>query len=148
MNTLDGSEPPQAKPVNNGTLPKVLYVEGHSTLRDLLCQLLAGKGHYALRVAPNGLEGVREAHAWRPDVILMGLRMPVMDGYQAIEMLRRSPATAHIPIIVLSAWDSATCRQRTSAAGANEHLSPPVEMDRLIHKIDWYLALAGRKVHP
>jgi CheY-like chemotaxis protein len=69
----------------------------------------------------------------------MGLRMPVMDGFEAIKIIRSDPNTANIPIIVISPWASAKHKARALAAGANEHLTPPVDAPRLFQKIDSYL---------
>jgi CheY-like chemotaxis protein len=121
--------------------PKILYIESHSTLRDLLSQQIALKGNYRLVVAQNGREGVEKARSWQPDIILTGLRLPVMDGFKAIKLIRDHPTTAHIPIIVISAWNSASHKERALTAGANEHITPPVEIDRLLQRIQVYLNL-------
>ncbi len=120
-------------------LPKILVIEGHATLRDVVSQLINAQGNFQVVVAQNGLEGVVKAKTWQPDLILMGLRMPLMDGFEAIRAIRNTPATADIPIIVLSAWDNATSRQKALDAGANEHIAPPVETDRLLSRINQYL---------
>ena len=120
-------------------MPKILYVESHMALCDILAQSLHLASNYEVAVAHNGLEGVEKAHTWQPDLILTGLRLPLMDGYEAIKRLRSDPDTANIPIIVLSAWDSAQHRERALAAGANEHLGNPVELKRLLQSINRHL---------
>lgn len=140
--TVVKSTPPVTSPpplVTTRGTPKILYIEGHSTLRDLLSQQIDLTGNYQLVMAQNGLEGVEKARSWQPDVILTGLRLPVMDGFEAIRLIRDHPTTAHIPIIVISAWNSASHKERAFAAGANEHLTPPVEVNRLLQRIQAYL---------
>lgn len=119
--------------------PKILFIEGHSTLRDVLAQLLDLASGYELAIASNGLEGIEKARTWQPDLILMGLRLPVVDGFEAIKVLRSHPTTVDIPIIVLSAWASAKHKERALAAGANEHITPPVDIHRLLRRINHYL---------
>ena len=123
--------------------PKVLYIESHTTVRNVYTQLLALKANFQIQVAGNGVEGIRYAERWQPDLILLGLRMPVMDGFEAIAHFRRRPATIETPIVVLSAWDSAHHRQRTTAAGANIHFTVPVETAKLVAKIKRLLKVAG-----
>ena len=118
---------------------RILYIEGSASLRDPLAQLLELGSDYEIAVASNGREGVQKVNTWQPDLILTGLRMPIMDGYEAIQTIRSNPETAEIPIIVISAWADATSKARALAAGANEHLTPPIDIDRLLGKIDRYL---------
>jgi len=119
--------------------PKILYIESHSALRDMLVQLINLGQSYQVEVAQNGLEGIQKARTWQPDLIITGLRLPVMDGYEVIKVIRSNPIIAHTPIIVISAWANATSKQRALAAGANEHLTPPVDIFRLLKKINSYL---------
>src|SRR5262245_18561089 len=119
--------------------PKILYIESNSVLRTLMTQLLKSGSKYEIELARNGVEGVEKARAWPPDLILMGLRMPVMNGYEAIEAVRHEPATGNIPIIVISPWSTARSKARALAAGADEHLTPPVDLPRLLKSISRYL---------
>ncbi len=121
------------------TAPKILYIEGHSILRDVYASLLRLGSDYDISVAPNGLAGVEKALTWQPDIILMGLRMPIMDGFETITVLRGNPKTANVPIIVISAWANATSKRRALSAGANEHLTPPVNLDWLLQRIRVHL---------
>ena len=104
-----------------------------------MTQLLELTGQYELEVARNGVEGIEKVRAWQPDLILMGLRMPGMGGFETIETIRRNPNSTGTPIIVISPWASAKHKARTLAAGANEHLTPPVDAGRLLRKINRYL---------
>jgi CheY-like chemotaxis protein len=118
---------------------KILYVEDHPAQRDIMAQMLELSG-YQVAVACDGVEGVEQARSWEPDLILIDLRMPRMDGFEAIEVLRGDPKTADIPIIAISAWASAKHKERALQAGANEHFTKPVDLSRLIDTINSYLS--------
>jgi two-component system cell cycle response regulator DivK len=135
---MNETSPPIQKEGRTGA-PKILFIEGHSMLREVWAQLLDLAGGYEIDVARNGLEGVQKASTWPPDLILMGLRLPLLDGYETIRAIRSNPITIHTPIIVISAWSSATHKQQALALGANEHITPPVDIDRLLSRIDSYL---------
>jgi two-component system cell cycle response regulator DivK len=118
---------------------KILYVEDHPAQRDIMAQMLELSG-YQVAVASDGVEGVEQARSWGPDLILIDLRMPRMDGFEAIEVLRGDPKTADIPIIAISAWASAKHKERALQVGANEHFTKPVDLSRLIDTINSYLS--------
>lgn len=119
---------------------KVLYVEDHKTQCDIIGQALALYGGYEVNVAYNGEEGVQKIQEWRPDVVLMDIRLPGrVDGLVAIRQLRNNPITADIPIIVISAWGSAKHKKQALEAGADIHLTKPVTIDNLIEAINRYL---------
>jgi CheY-like chemotaxis protein len=120
-------------------MAKVLYVEDYQLHRDMLAEMLA-LGGFEVDVAADGLEGVAKAQAWRPDVILTDLQMPRMNGFQAIKKLRSLEETAKIPIISLSAKIGELYKQQALAAGANEHLTKPVNPAQLILTINAYLS--------
>jgi two-component system cell cycle response regulator DivK len=117
---------------------KVLYIEDHPAQRDILAQMLELNG-FEVAVASDGVEGVEKTRAWLPDLVLMDLRMPRMDGFEAIKIIRAEQDTAHIPIIAISAWASAKHKERALAAGANEHFTKPVDLNRLLTTIGRYL---------
>ncbi len=119
-------------------MSKVLYVEDHPAQRDILAQMLELNG-FEVAVAGDGLEGVEKARAWLPDLILMDLRMPKMDGFEAIKVIRTDENTHSIPIIAISAWASAKHKERAIEAGANEHFTKPVDLNRLLTTINRYL---------
>jgi len=118
---------------------KVLYVEDHPAQRDIMAQMLELSG-YQVAVASDGIEGVEQARAWDPDLILMDLRMPRMDGFDAIRELRKDPDTAGIPIIAISAWASAKHKERAMEAGADEHFTKPVDLAKLLETINRLLS--------
>jgi CheY-like chemotaxis protein len=110
--------------------PKVLYVEDEADLRHLLAQMLNLVG-YRVKCAENGRTGVEKARAWLPDIILMDLRMPVMNGSDAIKILRSDPRTAHIPIVVMSAHTDANTRANCERIGANKFFAKPISIDKI-----------------
>ena len=121
-------------------MKKVLYVEDYETQRDILEQLLELSGEYEVDVACDGEEGVKKTRAWRPDVILMDIRMPErLNGISAIRHMRHSPGMANIPIIVISAWGSAKHKEEALRAGADAHFTKPVPIAELIAAINWHL---------
>ena len=114
---------------------KVLYVEDAAVIRDTIARLLELKG-YRVAYAKNGEEGVAKAKSWNPDIVLMDLRMPVMDGYSAIKEIRLNPKTGKIPVFVISAWSSKKERARAKASGADEFFVKPPDLNRLTEAID------------
>lgn len=117
---------------------KILYVEDHPAQRDIMAQMLE-LGGFDVEVASNGEEGVEKALSWLPDIILMDLRMPRMDGFEAIEIIRANEATAKTPIVAISAWASGKHKKRALDAGASEHFTKPVDLNRLMITIKEYL---------
>jgi CheY-like chemotaxis protein len=103
-----------------------------------MAQMLELSG-YEVAVATDGVEGVEKAQVWSPDLILMDLRMPRMDGFEAIKELRKNPHTAGISIIAISAWASAKHKERAIDAGADEHFTKPVDLSRLLETIERFL---------
>ena len=114
---------------------KVLYVEDAAVIRDTIARLLELKG-YQVAYARNGEEGVDKAHSWKPDIVLMDLRMPVMDGYKAINEIKLNPKTRHLPVFVVSAWSSKKERTQAKLAGADEFFVKPPDLNRLVNAIN------------
>jgi len=114
---------------------RVLYVEDTEVIRDTISSLLEANG-YEVALAKNGQEGIDLVQNWQPHVILMDLRMPVMDGYNAIEALKTTMTTKHIPIIVVSAWSGKRERTRAKLAGADEFFAKPPDLGRLVQAIE------------
>jgi CheY-like chemotaxis protein len=112
---------------------RVLAVEDDEDLRAFYRTLLAEEG-YDVRAARDGAEAFTMID-WAPDLILLDLMLPVMDGYQFLRQLRASPQGAHIPVLVLSA---ALPPGRDTLAGAQAVLRKPFEFDRLLRTIDMY----------
>lgn len=114
---------------------KVLYVEDAAVIRDTIARLLELKG-YEVAYAKNGQEGVEKAQNWNPDIVLMDLRMPVMDGYKAINEIKLNRKTSHIPVFVISAWSSKKERDKAKRAGADDFFVKPPDLNRLTEAID------------
>jgi two-component system cell cycle response regulator DivK len=123
-------------------MSKILYIEDHPAQRDIMAQMLELSG-YEVAVASDGIDGLEQVRSWKPDLVLMDLRMPRMDGFEAIRELRKDPTTADIPVIAISAWASAKHKERALEAGANEHFTKPVDLTRLLDTIN--RLLAGKK---
>ena len=115
-------------------MPKILIVEDNELNRDMLSRRLVKRG-FDVSIAIDGQEGVERASADRPDLILMDLSLPVIDGWEATRRIKADPATAAIPVIALTAHAMAGDRERALAAGCDDYDSKPVEIDRLMGKI-------------
>ncbi|MFN8453566.1 MAG: response regulator [Anaerolineae bacterium] len=120
---------------------RVLYVEDAEVIRDTIARLLEIYG-YDVNYARNGQEGVEMAIHWHPDVILMDLRMPIMDGYRAIQELKLNPKTRDIPVFVVSAWSSQKERDQARLAGADQFFVKPPELTKLVAAIEHAVAAA------
>jgi CheY-like chemotaxis protein len=123
---------------------RVLYVEDAQVIRDTIARLLELNG-YNVAYAKNGEEGVEKALNWQPDVILMDLRMPVMDGFRAINEIKLNPLTKSIPIFVISAWSSKKERTQAKLAGAEGFFVKPPDLNKLIEAIETAVAASGRR---
>jgi CheY-like chemotaxis protein len=123
---------------------RILYVEDAEVIRDTISRLLEVYG-YKVAYAKNGQEGVEIALEWKPDLVLMDLRMPVMDGYKAIQEIKFNPQTRNIPIFVVSAWSSRRERDQARLAGADEFFVKPPDLNRLIEAIDLAVAAPAKK---
>jgi two-component system cell cycle response regulator DivK len=118
---------------------KILYVEDNDDnvyMLRMRFELLEG---FELLVAEDGMTGVEKAAAELPDVILMDLDVPVIDGWEATRRIKSDAATRHIPVIALTAHAMSGSREKALAAGCDEFDTKPVEFDRLIQKINLVL---------
>lgn len=113
----------------------VLVVDDSATVRDLLSRRLGRKG-YGVVTAGDGQEGVDVARRVRPNLVIMDLHMPVLDGWQATRELRKHPDTKDIPVLALTAYDSSRDRSAALDAGCNDFDSKPISMPRLLAKIE------------
>lgn len=116
-------------------MDKLLLVEDDTASRDMLSRRLQKKG-YEVVTATDGAEGVERALAEHPDLIVIDLNLPVMDGLCATRLLKSELATRSTPVIVLTAHAMAHERAKAFEAGCDEFESKPVEFDRLVAKID------------
>ena len=120
-------------------MAKILLVEDNEMNRDMLSRRLARRG-YEVVVAVDGREGVAKARAEAPALVLMDMSLPVLDGWEATRELRADPATRAIPIIALTAHAMAGDRERALAAGCDDFDTKPIELERLLGKIEALLA--------
>jgi len=114
---------------------KILYVEDNEDNIFMLTNRLKRKG-YEVVVAKDGAQGVEMVRREDPALVLMDLGLPVLDGWEAIRQLKTASETSAIPIIALSAHAMAADRQRAFDAGCDDFDTKPVEMSRLLQKID------------
>jgi len=117
---------------------KILVVEDNEMNRDMLSRRLERKG-YVVVIAVDGAEGVRLAQAEKPDLILMDMSLPVLDGWEATRRLKTDPQTQPIAIIALTAHAMAGDREKAIAAGCDDYDTKPVEFPRLVAKINMLL---------
>jgi CheY-like chemotaxis protein len=127
-------------------MTKVLYVEDNDDNVYMLKMRLELLGDFEVLAAENGERGCEIAATEQPDIILMDLEMPVVDGWEATRRLKADPQTHDIPIIALSAHALAGEREKALAAGCNEFDTKPIEFDRLVATIR--KVLARRKMIP
>jgi two-component system cell cycle response regulator DivK len=116
-------------------LPRILVVEDDEMNRDSLTRLLRRRG-YELLTARDGVEGVMVGQSEMPDLILMDMSLPVLDGWEATRRLKAAPKTRAIPIIALTAHAMAADRDKALAAGCDDYDSKPIELKRLLPKIE------------
>jgi CheY-like chemotaxis protein len=114
---------------------KLLLVEDIEMNRDMLSRRLLRRG-YEIVMAVDGGQGVEMAGSELPDLILMDMSLPVIDGWEATRRIKAAEATRHIPIIGLTAHAMAGDREKAIEAGCNDYDTKPVELDRLIGKIE------------
>lgn len=120
-------------------MTRVLLVEDNDMNRDMLSRRLRRRGFEVL-IATDGAQGLAMAAAEKPDVILMDMSLPVLDGWEATRRLKAAPDTAGIPVIGLTAHAMATDRDKCLEAGCDEYDTKPVELSRLLDKIERLLA--------
>jgi CheY-like chemotaxis protein len=123
-------------------MPKILLVEDNEMNRDMLSRRLVRSG-YEVILAEDGARGVAMATSDRPDLILMDMSLPVIDGWEATRQIKAMPELCKIPIIALTAHAMATDRDKALEAGCDDYDTKPIELQRLLSKIEALLATAG-----
>ena len=123
-------------------MTKILLVEDNEMNRDMLSRRLERKG-YQVVLAVDGEGGVAMAASEAPDLVLMDMSLPVLDGWEATRRLKAAPATRHIPVIALTAHAMSSDRDRALQAGCDEYDTKPIELSRLLGKIETLLAGAA-----
>ena len=116
-------------------MSKILLVEDNEMNRDMLTRRLERKG-FEIVIAVDGQAGVDMASSSKPDIILMDLSLPVMDGWEATRQIKADPATQGIPVIALTAHAMAGDEQKARAAGCDDYDTKPIDLKRLLGKIE------------
>ncbi|MBT9613307.1 MAG: response regulator [Burkholderiales bacterium] len=118
---------------------RVLLVEDNEMNRDMLTRRLEKRG-YSILVAMDGAQGLAAAQQLQPALILMDMSLPIMDGWEATRRLKNDSATRHTPVIGLSSHAMAADRERALQAGCDDYDTKPIDLERLIAKIEQCLA--------
>jgi CheY-like chemotaxis protein len=119
-------------------MPRILLVEDNEMNRDMLSRRLQRKG-YSVLIAHDGEQGLAKAYSEMPDLILMDISLPFIDGYEVTRRLKANPRTRHIPVIALTAHALLTDRDKALKAGCNDYDTKPVDFGRLTEKIETLL---------
>lgn len=119
-------------------MPTILLVEDNELNRDMLSRRLERKG-YTVAVAIDGAQAVEKSRSASPDLILMDMNIPIIDGWEATRRIKAAVETAGIPLIALTAHAMAGDREKALEAGCDEYETKPVEFARLLEKIEEFL---------
>lgn len=119
-------------------MTRILLIEDNELIRDMLSERLTRKG-YQVTTAVDGVQGVTLARLETPELILMDMSLPVMDGWQATRKLKTDELTSSIPVIALTAHAIAGDREKTLAAGCDDYSTKPVDFPQLLLKIQTLL---------
>lgn len=122
-------------------MSKILLVEDNEMNRDMLSRRLMRRG-YEVVIAVDGESGLALAGSEAPDVILMDMSLPILDGWEATRRLKAASATQHIPVIALTAHAMSSDREKALEAGCNDYDTKPIELPRLLEKIEALLPAA------
>jgi CheY-like chemotaxis protein len=120
-------------------MSKILLVEDNEMNRDMLSRRLTRRG-YDVVIAVDGESGLALAGSEAPNLILMDMSLPILDGWEAVRRLKAAPATRHIPVIALTAHAMSSDRDKALAAGCDDYDTKPIELERLLEKIVALLA--------
>lgn len=124
-------------------MAKILLVEDNEMNRDMLSRRLERKGHQVV-IAVDGQQAIDFAAAEPPDLILMDMSLPVVDGWEATRRLKAGDATKQIPIIALTAHAMAEDERKAREVGCNDYDTKPIELPRLLAKMEALLGSAGK----
>jgi CheY-like chemotaxis protein len=122
-------------------MTKILLVEDNEMNRDMLSRRLVRKG-FDVVMASDGGEAVTMAQSEHPDLILMDMSLPIIDGWEATRLVNTTTSTAHIPVIALTAHAMSGDREKALSAGCDDYDTKPIEMPRLLEKIEALLVRA------
>jgi two-component system, cell cycle response regulator DivK len=119
-------------------MSKILLVEDNEMNRDMLSRRLERRG-YEVIIAVDGAQGVAMTTSEHPDLVLMDMSLPVMDGWEATKTIKANPATSSIPVIALTAHAMSGDRTKALEAGCNDYDTKPIDLSRLLEKIQAFL---------
>jgi len=120
-------------------MPKILLVEDNELNRDMLSRRLERRGFQVL-IAVDGAQGVAMAQSEAPDLVLMDMSLPVVDGWEATRRLKAAPETRSVPIIALTSHAMVGDRDKAIEAGCDDYDTKPIELPRLLEKINRLIA--------
>ena len=123
-------------------MAKILLVEDNEMNRDMLSRRLERRGHKVV-MAEDGATGVAMAKSESPDIVLMDMSLPIVDGWEATRQIKATPETQGIPVIALTAHAMAGDEEKALAAGCNDYETKPVDLPKLLAKIDALLQSKG-----
>ena len=115
-------------------MPRILLVEDNEMNRDMLSRRLERRG-FEVVIATDGAEGVAKSKSDHPDLVLMDMSLPVMNGWEATRAIKADPATSSLPVIALTAHSMAGDREKAMEAGCNDYDVKPVDLPRLLEKM-------------
>jgi len=124
-------------------MAKLLLVEDNEMNRDMLSRRLIRRG-YEVAIAVDGDQGLTMAQSEKPDLVLMDMSLPVIDGWEATRRIKSSEETRHLPVIGLTAHAMAGDREKALEAGCDDYDTKPIELERLIGKIEALLPSAAK----
>ena len=125
-------------------MPKILLVEDNELNRDMLSRRLKRRD-YEVEMAVDGQQGVDLTRSLMPDLILMDMSLPIIDGWTATGILKSDSSTSHIPIIALTAHAMEGERQKCLEAGCDDFDTKPIEFKRLLEKINYWIEISSNK---
>ncbi len=125
-------------------MSKILLVEDNEMNRDMLSRRLLRRG-YEVVIALDGESGISLANSEAPNLILMDMSLPILDGWEATRRLKAAAVTQHIPVIALTAHAMSSDRDKALEAGCDDYDTKPIELTRLLEKIETLLAVASAR---
>ena len=125
-------------------MASILLVEDHEEIWDFLSRRLKRRGHDVV-VAQDGEDGLAKARSLRPEIVLLDMNLPIMDGWTVAQALKSDAATARIPIIALTAHAMAGDREKALQAGCDDYHPKPVDFSKLLEQIDAALAAKAQQ---
>jgi CheY-like chemotaxis protein len=128
-------------------MPKILVIEDNEWSRDMLVRRLSRRG-YQVIAAADGHRGIAMAHNQAPDLIVMDMSLPEIDGWEATRRLKADPSTRGIPIVALTAHAMASDRKKAMDAGCDDYHTKPVDFESLMRSLEAFLEARNKRIPP